>query len=327
MSNSRFALVGDGRTQHKDQFLEDVSRGLASTPKVLPSLYFYDERGSQLFEEICDLDEYYLTRAETRILELYRDDILKVVTPDHRVVELGSGSSRKTELLLEAIIEQHGVAHYCPIDISAEILTETGRSLCERMPGLSVTAVADRYEAGLTKVHTFTADPCLLIWLGSSIGNLTRREAADFLGELRLSMEAHDHLLLGIDLRKDANILEAAYNDSRKVTAQFNLNLLERINRELNGEFDIQKFQHRADYLVDEGRIEMHLESLVEQSVGVSDVGQSFHFKQGETILTEYSYKYSLEEISTLAAASGLSSIDQWFDPDGRFSLTLFKPV
>jgi len=307
-------------------FAKDVLKGLNSSPKRLSSVYFYDERGSQIFEEICKLDEYYLTRKETEILKEFAAQIISRLPHNTHLIELGSGSSTKTRILLEAALERFAETQYSPIDISAEILTDTVNGLKQRYPMLQLEAVAGRYEFGMEHILKNSANPNCIMWLGSSMGNLTRVEAAQFLREVRSNIGDRDSLLLGIDLRKGADILEPAYDDSRGVTADFNLNLLDRINTELGGSFERQHFHHQAVYNVEEGRIEMYLISDRDQDIKIQNLGVSISFKKNEQILTEYSYKYSHAEIKALAEASGFLLEQQWLDDEGWFSLNYFKP-
>ncbi len=309
-----------------EQFARDVLTGLQADQKRLSSVYFYDERGSQIFEEICDLDEYYLTRKETEILKRSAHEIIGELPLDAHLVELGSGSSTKTRILLEAALARFEETLYSPIDISAEILTATAHDLNEAYPELQVEAVAGRYEFGLEHILRTEKTSSCIMWLGSSIGNLTREEAASFLGDIRKKGLKQDSLLLGIDLRKGATILEPAYDDASGVTADFNLNLLDRINSELEGEFKREQFRHKAIYNIEEGRIEMYLISDRDQEVFIKKLDTRIAFKQNEEILTEYSYKYSHEEIKTLAEASGFYLAKQWLDESGWFSLNLLQP-
>ncbi len=307
-------------------FAKDVLKGLSNTPKRLSSVYFYDERGSQIFEEICELEEYYLTRKETEILQRSAAEIILRLPQNTHLVELGSGSSTKTRILLEAAMNRFGTTHYSPIDVSAEILTDTVNDLNQRYPKLQLEAVAGRYEFGMEYILKHSTSSHCIMWLGSSIGNLTRVEAAQFLREVRKYIGESDSLLLGIDLRKGPEILEPAYDDARGVTADFNLNLLDRLNKELGGTFERKNFQHQAIYNVEEGRIEMYLVSNNDQKVEIKNIGVSISFKREEKILTEYSYKYSQDEITTLAEASGFFLEQQWLDDQGWFSLNCFKP-
>ncbi len=307
-------------------FAKDVLTGLNNSPKRLSSIYFYDERGSQIFEEICDLEEYYLTRKETEILQRSAAEIISKLPPHTHLVELGSGSSTKTRILLEAALARFGTTQYSPIDVSAEILTDTVKDLNQRYPNLQLEAIAGRYEFGMDYILKNSTSSKCIMWLGSSIGNLTRSEAAQFLREVRKTIGDKDSLLLGLDLRKGPEILEPAYDDAKGVTADFNLNLLDRINSELGGTFERENFRHQAVYDVDEGRIEMYLVSEIDQEIEISNLGSRISFKRDEKILTEYSYKYSHPEIKALAEASGFFLEQQWLDDSGWFSLNCFKP-
>ncbi|MCF6237613.1 MAG: L-histidine N(alpha)-methyltransferase, partial [Candidatus Marinimicrobia bacterium] len=290
------------------------------------SVYFYDERGSQIFEQICDLEEYYLTRKETEILKRSARTIIGGMPDNTHLIELGSGSSTKTRILLEAALGQFELTRYSPIDISAEMLAKSAKALTKRFPRLQVEALAGRYEAG--RAHFLKQDdtPNCIMWLGSSIGNLTRQEATSFLSEIHQNIDPRDSLLLGIDLRKDADILEPAYDDAAGVTAAFNLNLLVRINTELSGQFQLDQFHHQAVYNDVEGRIEMYLVSDRDQEVCIRDLDTSITFKKNEKILTEYSYKYSRSELETLTELSGFQLTKQWLDDQGWFSLNFLKP-
>ena len=307
-------------------FARDVLLGLNQSPKRLSSVYFYDEKGSQIFEEICDLDEYYLTRKETEILERSAAEIVSKLPFNTHLIELGSGSSRKTRILLEAALARFSETRYSPIDISSEILEESALDLNQRYDKLQIEAIAGRYEFGLEHLLKTDQGSNCIMWLGSSIGNLTRSEAASFLTEIHRNIHADDCLLLGIDLRKSSDILEPAYDDSKGVTAEFNLNLLDRINAELGGQFHRDKFKHKALYNVKEGRIEMYLVSNDDQKVEIGNLGTSISFQKDEDVLTEYSYKYSQDEIRELAESSGFYLEHQWMDESGWFSLNCFKP-
>jgi len=309
-----------------ESFARDVLAGLISSPKRLSSIYFYDEKGSQLFEQICDLDEYYLTRKETEILENSAHEILESLPPETHLIELGSGSSTKTRILLEAALDRFQQTRYSPIDISATMLTESVNQLAEKYPQLQIEAVADRYEVGLEHFLKNSQSPDCIMWLGSSIGNLTRPEATAFLKEIHQNTKPEDRLLLGIDLRKSGAILEPAYDDALGITAAFNLNLLHRINDELGGQFQVDQFRHKAVYNDIEGRIEMYLMSKTKQSVWIEALNTAIEFDENEAILTEYSHKYSHIEINTLASSSGFHLEQQWLDKAGLFSLNLLAP-
>src|SRR5262249_20173591 len=222
----------------------DVSAGLLGFPKSLPCRYFYDAEGSRLFEAICELPEYYLTRAEREILVERAAELSARFATEVTLVELGSGSAAKTQILIEALLRRDGMLRYVPVDISREMLEETARALLARYLDLQIVAVAGEYRDGLQHLELPAGRPRLILWLGSSIGNLERREAAAFLHQVRDAMRSEDRLLVGIDLRKDRDILVPAYDDAAGVTARFNLNLLARINRELGGRFDLTRFRH-----------------------------------------------------------------------------------
>ncbi len=308
------------------RFASDVRAGLLARPKELSCQYFYDREGSELFEQICRLREYYLTRAESEILVAHARGIAQHYPSGVSVAELGSGSSIKTRILLEALLA-NGSVRYVPIDISGELLAQTTERLLLDYPGLAVDPVADDYQQGLAYFAQETVGPKLVLWLGSSIGNLDRTSAAEFLRGVRGMLDPSDRLLVGIDLRKSPKILERAYDDEHGVTAQFNLNLLARINRELGGRFDLSTFRHRIRYDEGEGRVEMYLESQRDQVVPIAVLGEEFAFRAGERIHTENSYKYSLAEIERLARAASLRLAQRWFDRAHLFSLNLFEGV
>src|SRR5712692_1144658 len=307
------------------QFARDVMAGLAAQPKHLSCRYFYDREGSLLFEEICQLQEYYLTRAEREILIRRAGEIASHCAGKVSVAELGSGSSVKTGILLSALLQQSEV-RYFPIDVSRTMLSDAANRLVSEFPGLQVAPVADEYEQGLARVVRQAAGRKLVAWLGSSIGNLDRLEAIAFLRRIRQVLGQGDRVLVGIDLRKQRRVLERAYSDSRQVTARFNLNLLARINRELGGQFNLAAFRHLARYSEDQGKVDMYLESTKSQVVRVAALNREFAFVHGEKIHTESSYKYSVEEIDALVRGANLELLEQWFDPDRLFSLSLLQP-
>lgn len=305
-------------------FADDVKKGLCGNPKQLPCEYFYDNRGFQLFEDICLLPEYYCTRAEESILRDRAEGIAAVTSDPVQVVELGSGTSAKTRWLLKALLEARERVVYRPIDICRDVLTVGASELKAEFPRLVVKPIVARYEEGLQALDTDDGG-ILLLWLGSSIGNLGRGEAATFLADLRVRLRVGDLMLIGIDLIKNLKVLEAAYNDKAGVTAAFNLNLLARINRELGGDFDLKQFRHVAFYNVEESRIEMYLESCRDQLVSIANLDTKVSFKAGERIHTENSYKYDLDSIEALVNRAGLRQLNQWFDLDGFFSLNLIS--
>jgi L-histidine N-alpha-methyltransferase len=330
-ASERLRLLAPAVAEAGADFAHDVAAGLTAQPRHLHCRYFYDEQGSLLFEQICALPEYYLTRAETEILSRHAAELAALVPVGGTLVELGSGSSVKTRLLIEALLHRHGQLHYAAIDISRTMLESSARALLDDYPALMMTAVAAEYRAGLgllLRDHvTAGAGPRLILWLGSNVGNFHREEAAAFLTGVRAGMRRGDRLLLGIDLRKERAVLEPAYDDAQGVTARFNLNLLARINRELGGDFVLDDFQHRAVYDEVLGQVEIHLVSKRPQRVTVHALGREFEFAADEAIHTENSYKYSLPEITELARAAGLRVERQWFDEARRFSENLLAPV
>lgn len=299
--------------------------------KSLSCQFFYDAKGSQLFEQITELDEYYLTKAEDSILKEKVSEIVNSFgdsTEEIIITELGSGSSTKTRTILEAFLKRQPNLTYVPIDISDSILTETATDLTGRYPSLNVVANHGLYQQGLQYCsQSFKNSRKLVCFLGSSLGNFKRDDAAKFLKEVRQTMTHKDKLLLGLDLKKDKNVLERAYDDSKGVTAAFNMNLLERINNELGGTFDLTKFVHVALYNEQEGRIEMRIRATESQDVFVEALGQTIHFDKDETIHTENSYKYSPLEIDSLATQAGFYIEQMFTDKGKRFSLSILTPI
>ncbi len=319
----RFKLIVCTKEASPRSFADDVAEGLSGDSKRIPSLYFYDHRGSLLFEDICELKEYYLTRAEREILEASADEITSLFPKGADLVELGSGSSRKTRLLIESFLRNQGRLRYDPIDISRKMIEGSSISLLKRYPDLEIQAIAGEYTDGLETLSHDSSKAKLIVWLGSSIGNLTRREATDFLKHIRQTMSPKDSLLVGIDLRKSKEVLERAYDDAEGVTARFNMNLLHRINQELGGDFVEKNFAHRALYHEEKGVVEMRLVCDRATTVRIEAIDREVTFQKGETILTEQSFKYSPEEIQNLLREAGLEQVHQWFDSQDRFSLTL----
>ena len=308
-------------------FAESVRSGLSAERKLLSCRWLYDSEGSQLFERICEQPEYYPTRAELEILSAKASEIAKDLRADADLVELGSGSSLKTRVLIEAAIARHGRLRYVPLDISHSILEASSRELLDDYPELEILCVAAEYRAGLRELRRRIDGPKLVLWLGSNVGNFERAAAARFLAELREGLGPNDRLILGADLRKSREVLERAYDDTAGVTAAFNLNLLARVNRELDGDFDLQQFEHRAHYDEFLGRVEMHLVSLRDQRVRVGALDLVVEFAAGETIHTENSYKYSEQELDSLAAVAGFRVDARWFDAQRRFSLQRLEPL
>jgi dimethylhistidine N-methyltransferase len=318
---------------------EDVRRGLSTKPKRFLPKYFYDQLGSQLFEAICLLPEYYLTRAENEILETYSDEIVQSVPGDDgsaedssrggivALIEMGSGSASKTRQIIEALLRKQDELLFIPVDISATALDSSSRILLQSYPQLRVEAYAADYFAGLAELGKTKKGRTLALFLGSNISNFDPEEALKFLRALRQVLSAGDALLLGADLKKDKLILEAAYNDALGVTAAFNLNVLARINRELGGNFDLRAFQHRALYNEEVGRVEIYIESTRDQTVEISQLEMEVQFAEGEQIHTENSYKYDLSDIAKLAADTGFTRSRTWLDQKQQFSSSLLLAV
>jgi len=305
-----------------------VRAGLSSDPKRLFPKYFYDALGSQLFEAICLLPEYYLTRAENEILTRHADEIIKEVD-GHEIslLEMGSGSASKTRLIIEAILRRQSELLFIPVDISPAALETSSRVLLQSYPSLRINAYAGDYYDGLAALAEKGRGRTLALFLGSNIGNFDEEESSTFLRALRQVLGEGDALLLGADLRKQSEILEAAYDDSLGVTAAFNLNQLARINRELDADFNLRAFRHQVIYNEERGRVEVYLESLREQWVSIRKLEMNIRFHEGERIHTENSYKYDLEGLSRLAQATGYKRARTWLDEGERFSSNLFIAI
>jgi dimethylhistidine N-methyltransferase len=306
----------EDRKPAKASFLEDVLAGLSSSPKTLPPKYFYDERGSHLFDAICELPEYYPTRTELAMLKACGSEIASRVGPDAAVVEYGSGSGTKTAVL----VEQLRPLAYVAIDIADEQLRSAVSALAVAFPNVRMSALCADYTKRLDLPALDNAVKKRLVFFpGSTIGNFTVPEALAFLVNARSVAGAGGAMLVGVDLKKEAAVLHAAYNDAQGVTAAFNLNVLRRINEELGADFDLQAFEHRAFYNAADGRIEMHVVSTREQTVRIG--AQTFGFAAGETIHTENSFKYSVAEFQTLAREAGFEPEHCWVDAERLFSI------
>jgi L-histidine Nalpha-methyltransferase len=302
------------------RFRADVLRGLAGPHKEIPWKYLYDEAGSALFERICTLPEYYLTRTELALMQRHAGEMAELLGPACLLIEYGSGSGAKTRLLLDRLAAP---AAYVPIDISGEPLAQTAEALAYRYPTLEVLPVwADFTRPFVLPVSAVGARRRTVYFPGSTIGNLAPDDAIDLLRRTAHLCAPRGGLLLGADLKKDPAALHAAYNDAQGVTAAFNLNLLTRINRELGGDFRTHQFWHHALYNPKEGRIEMHLVSRLDQRVHIG--GEVFAFAEGESIRTEHSYKHSLSELRRLAAAAGFEARQVWCDPAKTFAVAYY---
>jgi len=301
----------------EESFRDAVLAGLCREPKTLPCKFFYDEKGSALFEAICEVPEYYLTRTEIAILDRFAADIAAQLGPHCRLIELGSGASQKVRILLEALDRP---AAYVAVDISREQLRQSAARLAADFPKLAVVAVCADYTRPFVLPSLPGPDGKRVgFFPGSTIGNFEPQQVVAFLSDWAALLGRGGEMLIGADLKKDPKILNAAYNDKAGMNAAFNLNLLRRINRELGGDFDIDQFAHLAFYNEAEGRVELYLKSLAEQSVSIA--GQRFTFGAGELIHTENSYKYAIEDFRALAAQAGFEPIHTWTDRHQLFSV------
>jgi dimethylhistidine N-methyltransferase len=302
----------------ENEFAKAAVAGLSQEQKTLPACFLYDQRGSQLFEAITELPEYYLTRAEIEILRRHSGDIAQLASGGRVVVEFGSGSSAKTPLLLDQV----DAAAYVPVDISERFLYESASQIRAKYPGLDVLPVGGDFTQHISLPPQVRGKPALGFFPGSTIGNLTPPAAASLLRGLGASLGADAYLAIGIDLRKDHRVLERAYNDATGVTAAFNLNLLHRMNRELGGNIPHDAFEHQAVWRGELSRVEMHLSAT--RDVDFRVAGHVFRMTAGETIHTENSYKYSVAEARLLARVSGWEPVVAWTDAGALFSLHLW---
>ena len=325
MYNGRLRIHSMDMADAAETFSHDVQKGLAATPKILPAKYFYDAYGSQLYEKICTLPEYYPYRAEREILATFGRHIHHAIGP-LPLVELGSGNAAKTRYLLAQYENAGDTFIYCPVEIERHILLHTAERLLADFPHLVISALHADFAQQPEVIRQLGLDVKAIAFLGSSMGNFTPSESLSFLQRIEAMMGVDDVFLLGIDLKKSPRLLCPAYDDAQGITAAFNLNLLRRINRELGGNFDLESFAHVALYNEPHGRIEMHLRSLRAQHVSITRLAQVVHFLRGETIHTENSYKYSLDDIRSLAAQANLRLDKTWFDRQRLFLLALFRP-
>jgi L-histidine N-alpha-methyltransferase len=313
----------DGAVDRRAEMVDEVRRGLGRRPRELPCRYFYDAAGSALFEEITRLPEYYPTRAETAILRQYAAEIVALAQPDV-MVELGAGSCAKTRLLIGPAMGR-GLRQFLPFDISPAAVEEAVRDLAGGFNGLAVHGMVGDFRTHLDAIPR--AGSQMVLFLGSTIGNFDGEERLSFLRTVREMLRPGDHFLLGVDLIKDERVLHAAYNDSRGVTAAFNLNLLRVLNRELGADFDLGGFEHVAGYAPDRQRVEMHLRSLRSQTVRLPQAGLTIAVAAGEQVRTEISVKFTCESAAEALEAAGLR-LRRWFtDREERFGLALAQPA
>jgi len=307
-------------TLESSDFLADVIAGLSSNPRTLPCKYFYDERGAALFQKICELPEYYVTRTELDILDRNRGEIASQIGANVELIGLGTGAGTKTRILIEAL---KNPAVYIPVDISEKQLLESTALFQKIFPDLEILPVcADYLQPVALPSPRHKAARNVVYFPGSTIGNFEPNEAVEFLRRVANVCQRDGGLLIGADLKKDQHLLEAAYNDPAGVTAQFNLNLLDRLNRELGADFDLDQWRHRAIYNSSAGRIEMYLISEIDQFVHLDE--HKFHFRRGEKIITEFSYKYAPEEFAALARTAGFEFVRMWTDDARLFGVFYF---
>ncbi len=301
---------------------QDVIQGLSLPQKTLSSRYLYDDRGSELFEQICDLPEYYPTRTEQAILETYALEIAQL-TGTCELVELGSGSSRKTRLLIDAYQQLSHDLHYYPIDVSAGILKSTALDLLTQYPTLQLCGIAGTYEQALAKLPPPVLENRMLIFLGSTLGNLDEISCDRFLTQIQQALQPGEFFLLGVDLQKPIDIVEAAYNDAQGITAAFNLNILQHLNQLFQGNFDLNQFTHLAFYNPVDHQIEMHASSLITQTIDLKSISHQVTLQAGETICTEISRKFHLPTLAIELEKHSLQPLQIWADPQAWFGLFL----
>ena len=324
-SEKRLSIIRTSETQNPKEGVEQhafasaVREGLLARPKKLPFHYFYDEAGSTLFDEICNLPEYYLTRTEDGILKDHARAMVSGWLEPPTLIELGSGSAKKTERLISASLEEYGRLHYVAIDVSASAVESSAKQLVKLFPTLRVTGVVGNYHENFSAIAKRFRGPKLVAFLGSSLGNYEPANAAALLDKVSRALAPEDRFLLGVDLSKSQVQLEAAYDDSQGVTARFNKNLLARINRELQADFSLELFRHKAVFREALGRIEMHLVSLAKQTVNIPIAGVRIPFLEGESIHTENSHKYTSEMLRDLASRSGFVEENAWTDSRNWF--------
>ncbi len=309
-----------------DTFARDVQKGLGARPKWLPAKYFYDAEGSRLYERICELPEYYPYRAEREILSTYADDV-RARLGDVPLVEFGSGNAAKTRHLLAAYERAGTPFLYCPVDISREALQQAADHLLPAFPHLRIRALHTDFAGRPEAIEVLRLERKAVAFFGSSLGNFTPEESVEFLRRTAALLGPQDVFLLGIDLKKSPQILVPAYDDAQGVTAAFNLNVLRRINRELGGQFDLDRFTHLARYNAVHGRIEMHLRSTQAQTVHIAATAHDVYFDAGETIHTENSYKYTVAEVEDLGRRANLALQHRWSDRQSYFLVALFRPL
>jgi L-histidine Nalpha-methyltransferase len=323
--SSRLIIHDLARRNGHAEFSQDIRDGLSASPKHLFAKYLYDEVGSRLFEVICELDEYYPTRAEDQILKVHADEIVSCIPNCQTLIELGSGSADKTRRLIDAFMRQREQLLFIPVDISATALFESSEALLAAYPKLRIEAYAADYFQALDALPELDRNPVLVLFLGSNVGNFEPDDARNLLKAIRRVLRPQDLLLLGADLKKNSQMLEAAYNDALGVTRAFIVNELARINRELDANFDLWAFGLRSFYNESLARVEVYLESLREQSVQIRALNLSIQLAAGERIHVENAYKFDTEALNSLGAETGFELERTWLDDQQRFSSNLFR--
>ena len=322
--DERLCYYEPSKNKSVKTLVKELSLSLNQKQKSIHPKFFYDKKGSNLFEKICKLPEYYLTRTEISILEKLDDKLSTYMNEEFRLVELGSGSSYKTRILLSMLEKLQKQVEYFPIDIST-ILKESTVTLLDDYENLHMTGIIDNYENGLEFVKNYDNKKNLIVFLGSSFANFDYEPGLRFLDKINLSMKDGDLFLIGLDLVKDKNVLKHAYNDSRGITAKFNLNVLSRINSELDSNFNVDKFAHHTVYNENKNRVEIYLRSLENQTVNITKAGITLKIKQNELIHTENSHKFTIPKIKEMFSSTGFRIRDMWFDEKRYFCLILLS--
>jgi L-histidine N-alpha-methyltransferase len=325
ITNLSSAIQNESET--KKVFAEDISKGLHSEPKRISSKYFYDDKGSQIFQEITQLDEYYVTRTELDILKQIKDILPDIVGKEEvDIVELGVGDGHKTKILLESFLDKKIKVHFYPIDISAEAMTLLEDNI-GNMSNLDTHGLVGEYLEGMKYAREHSTNRQIVLFLGSNIGNFNREEGPRLLKKIQAILNPGDFLLIGFDLKKDIGLLTKAYSDSAGVTARFNYNLLERINKELKANFELINFNHFAHYNPELGAMESYLISKCEQDVWIEELKEKFHFKAFEPIHLEYSFKYLEQEILELSEKGGFKQVTNFKDENKYFIDSLWQVI
>ncbi|MDP6857755.1 MAG: L-histidine N(alpha)-methyltransferase [Candidatus Nitrosopelagicus sp.] len=310
--------------KNQKTFAEEIALSLKHEPRSISPKYFYDNVGSELFDRICKLPEYYPYNCESSILKKIAKNLIPYLTDNVRLVELGSGSSTKTRLLIDALLKNQKHIEYFPIDIS-DVLIDSAKKLCDDYKTLKVTGIIDTYENGLDFIEHYDDKPNLITFLGSSFGNFNEDDGNNFLKKIHDLMKQSDYFLIGLDMEKDNDVLFKAYNDTKDLTGKFNLNILERINRELDADFKISQFAHKAYYNQSKRRIEMYLRSLSDQTITIPKADVSIRLAENELIHTENSHKFTISRIDSTFEEAGLDIVQMWFDTKKYFGLFLAK--